>query len=320
MIEANEAALEFGGFDREDIIGSPFYEAPWWTHSEDVETHVRDALERAAEGEFVRYETEVRGASGMAVIDFSVKPVADDDGEITLLVVEGRDITEGTRRREHLRVMQRVLRHNMRNDLTKMRGFTEALYQETDEETRTQHFETIEAILDKWADMTEKMRQIRQVLESYQNNQTGVPAGELVDDAVATIEERDTATTVVSEISGGSAIQIPGVITEALYELLENGIEATTGSDARVEARLAQSGDDWVEITVADNGPGMPDAEASVLDTGEETPLNHGQGLGLWMVRMLTKQVGGNVSVDVSHDGTAVTLQVPRSDQLSIPA
>jgi len=48
-----------------------------------------------------------------------------------------------------------------------------------------------------------------------------------------------------------------------------------------------------------------------VLETGEETPLNHGQGLGVWMVRMLVAQVGGDVSVDVTDGGTTVHLRIP---------
>ena len=70
-----------------------------------------------------------------------------------------------------------------------------------------------------------------------------------------------------------------------------------------------------------DDGPGLPEMEADVLATGEETPLNHGQGLGLWMVRMIVTQAGGDVSVDSAADGTTVCLRLPtdRSDETSTP-
>ncbi|MFC7188374.1 ATP-binding protein, partial [Halorubrum yunnanense] len=61
---------------------------------------------------------------------------------------------------------------------------------------------------------------------------------------------------------------------------------------------------------VRDDGPGMPEMEADILETGEETPLNHGGGLGLWMVRMIVTQAGGDVSV-ATTDGTEVKLRVP---------
>jgi Histidine kinase-, DNA gyrase B-, and HSP90-like ATPase. len=51
--------------------------------------------------------------------------------------------------------------------------------------------------------------------------------------------------------------------------------------------------------------------EAAVLETGEEKPLEHGQGLGLWMVRMAVTQAGGDVSVESTADGTTVRLRLP---------
>jgi len=105
------------------VIGNPFFEARWWTHSEAVYDEVQSAIKRAASGEFVRYKTEVRGGDGLATIDFSVKPVINEDGNASLLVVEGRDITGIEERKQRLEVgeqrlevLNRVLRHNLRND------------------------------------------------------------------------------------------------------------------------------------------------------------------------------------------------------------
>ena len=56
---------------------------------------MKEAITRAAHGEFVRYEVELQGAGdATAIIDFSLKPVFDPDGKVTLLIPEGRDVTE----------------------------------------------------------------------------------------------------------------------------------------------------------------------------------------------------------------------------------
>ncbi|MCU0535463.1 MAG: PAS domain S-box protein [Hydrococcus sp. Prado102] len=56
---------------------------------------LREAIQRAAQGEFVRYEVEVRGIGDeIATIDFSLKPVRDEQGNVVLLIPEGRDISE----------------------------------------------------------------------------------------------------------------------------------------------------------------------------------------------------------------------------------
>lgn len=94
LIEANETALEFGGLDRDDVIGKPFWEAYWWQIDEATQTRLKEAIERAAQGEFVRYEVEVQGADENINIDFSLRPVTDEQGEVEFLIPEGRDISE----------------------------------------------------------------------------------------------------------------------------------------------------------------------------------------------------------------------------------
>jgi PAS domain S-box-containing protein len=94
LIEANQTALQFGGVDRDDVIGKPFWEAHWWQVDEATQRELREAIDRAAEGEFVRYDVEVQGAEQNIIIDFSIRPVLNERGEVTLLIPEGRNITE----------------------------------------------------------------------------------------------------------------------------------------------------------------------------------------------------------------------------------
>ncbi|QLD90293.1 PAS domain S-box protein [Natronomonas salina] len=94
LLEANDTALAFGGIDRRDVVGKKIWDAHWFRISEETRERTRADVERAADGEFVRHELEVQGADGTAIIDFSIRPITDDDGEVTLLIPEGREITE----------------------------------------------------------------------------------------------------------------------------------------------------------------------------------------------------------------------------------
>jgi PAS domain S-box-containing protein len=103
LIEANQAALDFGGVDASDVIGRKFWETSWWTLSPEIQQQLKDAIARAADGEFVRHEVEVRRFDGQpSVIDFSIKPVRDDFGNVVLLIPEGRDIEEMKRAQRQL--------------------------------------------------------------------------------------------------------------------------------------------------------------------------------------------------------------------------
>jgi PAS domain S-box-containing protein len=95
LIEVNETALNFAGLQLKNVIGKPFWECYWWAISERMQLQLKQSIERAAKGEFIRYEADILGKGGIiATIDFSIKPVLDDLGKVILLIPEGRDITQ----------------------------------------------------------------------------------------------------------------------------------------------------------------------------------------------------------------------------------
>ncbi|MGB7441951.1 MAG: PAS domain-containing protein [Coleofasciculaceae cyanobacterium] len=95
VIEANQTALDFGGFALSEIVGKPFWQAPWWTASTTSQKCLKAAIAKAARGEFVRCEIEMQGAGNhKLVIDFSLKSIKDETGQVILLIPEGRDISE----------------------------------------------------------------------------------------------------------------------------------------------------------------------------------------------------------------------------------
>jgi PAS domain S-box-containing protein len=108
LLAANRTALHFTGAEESEVIGRYFWDGPWWDPSQSPE--LRNAVERAANGEFVRFETTHPAADGeIRVIDFSLSPVRDDDGHVIYIVPEGRDITEIRRAEEGKAMLQEQL-------------------------------------------------------------------------------------------------------------------------------------------------------------------------------------------------------------------
>ena len=157
-------------------------------------------------------------------------------------------------------------------------------------------------------DSTEKMKEIRQVLQSDDGELATTASGPLIEDAASQLREEHEAATIRTHGTDGESVQVPMTLRKAVYELVENAVKVEATTTVEVTVR---SDEGWVEISVTDDGPGMPEMEADVLETGEEDPLNHGKGLGLWMVRMIVTQAGGNVSVEPTVDGTDVRLRMP---------
>lgn len=94
VLRINETALKFVGITEEDVLGKPFWETPWWTHSQKLQEKLRRTIKEAKQGQLVRFEATHTDASGESIfIDFSLTPMIDDTGKVILIIPEGREIT-----------------------------------------------------------------------------------------------------------------------------------------------------------------------------------------------------------------------------------
>jgi signal transduction histidine kinase len=94
--------------------------------------------------------------------------------------------------------------------------------------------------------------------------------------------------------------------------LLENAADALAGDGAVTIAGSAQ--DAWVEVTVADDGPGIPPAQHDRIF--EFAGADGGQlGFGLWWVKTWMVRLGGTIAVESDGErGTTFRLRLPRSE------
>lgn len=101
--EFNQTSLKFFQAEETAVTGRPLWDAPWFDLP-DERKKIREAVQKAAAGEFVRFETSALAPDGSRVIlDFSMKPMWGEFDNIYLLILEGRDLTEYRRTEEALR-------------------------------------------------------------------------------------------------------------------------------------------------------------------------------------------------------------------------
>lgn len=104
LLEANRSAMEFGGYQLEEVKGQYFWKAGWWKNSQEEHHRLFRAVKEAAQGAFFRSEEKVYSPEGREfTVDFSLKPVFSPDGTISQLIAEGRDVTELQLVRDQLR-------------------------------------------------------------------------------------------------------------------------------------------------------------------------------------------------------------------------
>jgi PAS domain S-box-containing protein len=104
LIDANRTALDFAGARLENVVNLPFWDTPWWQGNSKGVRWLKEAIGRAAAGKFVRHEAELQGVGNTTLlVDISIKPVFDPEGNVRLLIIEARDITKSKRTEEALR-------------------------------------------------------------------------------------------------------------------------------------------------------------------------------------------------------------------------
>jgi len=206
-----------------------------------------------------------------------------------------------------LDVFSRVLRHNLRNDMTVVLGHVDLLADRLDNPGID--LDRLVSIIEEVVALAERSRELRRVAEAEPSLREYEVRSLLAGTATAVEADYPEATVDVRAPADAKLTAFPTLET-ALRELTENAAEH--GGDPPSISLTAESDADTVHITVADDGPGLPEMERRVLDGTPENPLDHGQGIGLWIVEWVVAEHGGTIEPTVSEDGTEITLSVPR--------
>jgi PAS domain S-box-containing protein len=302
----NDAFLDQTGYDRADVLGRNcrFLQGPE-TDPERV-AELRRAIE---EREPTTVELLNYRADGTPFWnEVTVAPVPDDTGTVTHFVGFQMDVTERKRRERAFSVVNRVLRHNLRNDLTVVRGNARRLSERLDGE-RSDIAERVVRSADGLVELGKKARELEEVI-SKETTPRPVDVADIAASVAATLREEYPDAAVRVEMPDEPTVLATTHLEAVLHELGENALEYA-GSEVIFRSRRSE---DEIAIEVIDEGDGLPEIEKEVLRTGTETQLSHGQGLGLRLVNMMVTDTGGELLID-PDSGAAVVVRLPTPEE-----
>jgi signal transduction histidine kinase len=226
-----------------------------------------------------------------------------------------RDVTARLTRQQRLEVFNRVLRHNLRNDVNVIYGHSELIRSRTDDEVIDNSAETILQTGQELIALSKEAQEADNILNIEETTEREISLAPLIDDvlaAVTTACPRLTSSHDVSDDLVVAAQEKP--LRLALTHLVENAIEHNDSEDPEVRVSASYTPDEQYPlcISIADNGPGIPVKERRTIETGSETPLQHSTGIGLWIVRWVTTALGGELEfAERDPWGTIVSLNLP---------
>ncbi|OAQ51257.1 hypothetical protein HTG_18580 [Natrinema mahii] len=311
LIAVNEQFERLTGYDEAEIVGRNcrFLQGEA-TDSEPVQ-EIRTAIDEAQP---VTVELRNYRRDGSRFWNrVSIAPVQDETGAVTNYVGFQQDVTERKEATRQLRVLHRILRHNLANQLSLIRGYAEEAASRADGEIREMAEAGIEEI-DRLLATTDTHRDIVQLL-SERPTPRRCKIDVVVEQAVETVHRAYPEAEITVDIDAAGQVRAVPMLEEGIEQVLRNAVAHSGTSTTQVEVTV--TGDaETVAVQVADEGPGLPPEEAKIL-TGEQDvePLNHGTGMGLWLVYWILTLSEGSIETDENDPtGTIVRLRLPRSE------
>lgn len=303
----NREAVEVTGYSESELLGMDAAEAFGLTDRDRIEAGIANAIEGLQDP--VR-ATLVTMAGSRLQYEFRGRRMVDEAGEVRGIVVIGRDITDQLLNEQRLAVALRVLRHNIRNDLNVIRGWAESIVGGDGQATVR---EKIIVTVDKLLSISEKTRRMADLGEPTGHGPREINVVERVRAIVDEFGATHPEATIELELPADAGdVRTEGYQLEvAMRNAIENAIVHNLAEApwARVSIRQDSAGR---AIVVEDDGPGIPDTERLALEEGYETPLEHGSGVGLWMIQWCLRDLGGSVRLcDRDPTGTEISLELP---------
>lgn len=312
LLDVNETMCELLGYDEEQILelGPEGVSASELGYDREV---IEGVISEVAEtGEPVRgIEWALRTASGDTVwLEVNATP-AEINGRRCVLAI-ARDVTERRDREERVQVLNRVLRHNLRNDMDATKGYATAIEQAAESDSLRDHARRIGDTADKLLDLSAKARSAEAILRDDDSGHAA--AARLLQRVVGEARDRFESADFVVSTSGASADLLveADVFRLVMRELVENAVEHGAGPvEIHLHPTPRESGDS-VTVSVSDTGPGIPDRVLTPLQTSGETQLKHNQGLGLWLINWGVRRLGGSLEFNCpDNGGTTAVFELP---------
>ncbi|MEA1935663.1 MAG: PAS domain-containing sensor histidine kinase [Thermodesulfobacteriota bacterium] len=303
--EVNTYRFEALGLSREQVIGKKCYEAFQHRNKPCEVCPVQPAFEKT---EMVRMEKSAVLKDGtVKYFDTQSTPIFDDKGIVVQVVSSIRDITERKRaeeelevHREHLRLINQILRHDILNDLTAVKSALRLYESSNDEE----FLKKASRYVDRGAGTIKRMRELESIISSHKD----LEFYDIKDVIRKVIENYEF---IEFTIEGKCLVLANGAIDSVIDNIISNAV--VHGKTDRIDITIDKQ-EDLCEVRIADYGIGIPD---EMKDKIFEEDFKYGEtgrtGLGLHIVKKAMENYGGSVYVeDNTPQGAVFVLRLKR--------
>lgn len=310
----NEGFETQSGYPSEDVIGEnprilksgehdePFYEELWESITAG-DVWDGTVINRRKDG--TRY-----------IVEQTIGPVEGPDGEIEQFIAVNHEITELKELEERLReqrtqldALNRVLRHDIRNDMNVVLTWAELLEDEVTP-TGKDHLDRILRAGRHVVELTNVARDLSEIIHGDETpDLESIHLEQVLRDELEKRRETfdDAEITMPHPPESGTRVRANELLSSVFRNLINNAVQHNDSAQPEVTITVEVTDAETIQIRVADNGPGIPDEMKDTLfGEGEKGLESEGTGIGLFLVRSLVESYGGDVWIEDRTERVAV--------------
>jgi len=205
-----------------------------------------------------------------------------------------------------LQVLNRLLRHEVLNAVTVIQGWVNL--EGSDEDHATSVIEAKSKSIERTID------EVTHLANATRNGSTEPTVVDLqtpLANAIAMVNDRYPDTTIAEPtLEDPLPVQASPRLEHVFTHLLDNAVQHTDDKSPAIEVMATELD---ARITISDDGPGLPERQQALLETGEIQQFDDPDtGFGLNLARLEVEDFNGSIDTETDADGTAITVRIPR--------
>jgi signal transduction histidine kinase len=229
--------------------------------------------------------------------------------ETTYQLSDARGAIE--RREQRVGVLNRVLRHNLRNEMNVIQSHAELIDAACDDPDVQESAATILDTASRLMDIAEDAKRVEQSVSGSTHDRVPVNLSHAIDRAAERTRETHHDITLDCSVEDDTWVEGSEELEFALSELFETLARvADEGSQIVIRTDDERATNAKLCLVAHCEGANMPKSEVEALVRGEETQLSHGSGLGLWLVNWIVELSGGTLSFRNADGGQDILLEL----------